>query len=291
MINPIGLSTDWLYYGDSDYMSVSLYKLFTKCESMALQGFGDSTVSMLASSYVDRFVEGTLDEFKKEHPEMFITKIEENENTIEMLSKYDGYITRNNTIKANMVSKAKNEHPECFTVTQTLKAEYRKAEEICEYITNNETFMQFMSGEKQTVMTGEIEGIPFKIKMDSYSKGIAINDLKVMYTVTKNGEFYDFISQYRYDIQMACYQEIVYQNTGERLPCFICAVTKEDPINSVIINIPQEILDVALYEVKQNIYHFWNVKIGNEEAKGCGICKHCIKHRKTTPIISMYDLV
>lgn len=252
MINPPDLITDELYFSNENYMSVSLYKLFTQCESMALNGFGESTISMLASSYVDRFVEGTLDEFKQEHPEM---------------------------ISSRGATKGQ------------LKTEYKKAEEICEYISQDETFMQFMSGEKQTVMSGEIEGVPFKIKMDSYSKGIAINDLKVMYTVTKNGEFYDFITQYRYDIQMACYQEIVYQNTGERLPCFICAVTKEEPINSVIINIPQEILDVALYEVKQNVAHFWQVKKGLEAPSSCGKCKHCISKRKTTPIISMNDLI
>jgi hypothetical protein len=149
-----------------------------------------------------------------------------------------------------------------------------------------------MSGEKQTIMTGEIAGVPFKIKIDSYSPHIAINDLKVMRTVTNSqGEFYDFITPWGYDIQLACYQEIVRQNTGEQLPCFICAVTKESPINSVIVNIPQNVLDRARYVVEEDIKHYYDVKTGKVEPVGCGKCKSCISLRKETPIISMADFI
>lgn len=254
MINPGELSTDELYYNDKKYFSCSLYKRFKKCEYSAIQEYKSSpTKDMLIGSYVDRFVEGTLDKFKEEHPEIFVSKGER-----------------------------KGE----------LKIDFIKAEEICDFIMKDKVFSQFMSGEKQVVMTGEIEGVPFKIKIDSYSKDIAINDLKVMSTVTdKNGNYIDFISSWGYDIQMAIYQEICYQNTGVRLPVFICAVTKETPINSVIINIPQDILDIALYEVKNNIIRYKNIRDGLLEPTKCGHCKDCLEHRKETPIISMYDII
>lgn len=253
MINPKELSNDELYYKDKKYMSVSRYKKLLHCELDGTNDWSTPTDSMLVGSYVDSFVEGTLNNFKENHPEIISTR-----------------------------GATKGE----------LKKEFQMADQICEHITNDPIFSQFMSGEKQVVMTGEIAGVPFKIKMDSYSKGIAINDLKVMASVTnKRGEYIDFITGWGYDIQLACYQEIVRQNTGEQLPCYICAVTKETPINSIIINIPQHILDRRLYDVQENINHFYDVFTGEVEAIGCGKCKYCISQRRETPIISMEELV
>lgn len=241
------------YFEDTHYMSVSSYKKFKRCEVDGLIPFGAMTDSMMVGSYVDAYIEGTLDEFKQQYPEIFSSR---------------------------GVTKGE------------LKSEYKYADEICKFITEDAVFSEFMSGEKQVIMTGEINGVPFKIKMDSYSPHIAINDLKVMRTVTNSqGEYYDFISQWGYDIQLACYQEIVRQNTGEQLPCFICAVTKESPINSVIVNIPQYVLDKALYKVESEIQHIYDVRQGNIEPVGCGKCKSCISMRKETPIISMEDFV
>ena len=241
------------YFEPDEYMSVSAFKKYQKCELGGLTPWGLPSDAMMVGSYVDAYIEGTLEQFKAEHPEIISTR---------------------------GASKG------------SLKTEFVKANEICDYIDADETFSQFMSGDKQTILTGEIEGVPFKIKMDSYSKGIAINDLKVMRTVTDSrGAFYDFITPWGYDIQLACYQEIVRQNTGEILPCYICAVTKETPINSVIINIPQVYLDIALYKVKESIKRYYDVKMGLVEPCGCGICGVCISARKTTTIISLDDIL
>ena len=234
-------------------MSVSEFKRFRKCELDALSDWGEPSTAMLIGSYVDAYVEGTIEQFKIEHPEIFSSR---------------------------------------GTTKGELKSDYVLANKICDYIDNDKTIQQFMSGDKQTIMTGEIAGVPYKIKMDSYSKGIAINDLKILRTVTdKNGVFYDFISPWGYDIQLAVYQEIVRQKTGEQLPCFICAVTKEEPINSVIVHVPQEILDRALGGVIVDSPHYYEVKMGKLDAVGCGVCKTCISTRVGTPIISMLDLM
>lgn len=241
------------YYDEDEYMSVSAFKKLNKCELDGLEPFGDMTESMLIGSYVDAFVEGTVDKFKLQYPSIFSS--------------------RGNT-------KGK------------LKSEYRNADLICDFITNDKVFMQFMSGDKQTIMTGKIKDIPFKIKMDSYSPHIAINDLKVMYTITdKKGRYYDFISPWGYDIQLACYQEMVRQNTGEKLLCYICAVTKEKPIDSLIVNIPQLFLDKALYNVESCIQRLYDVKMKRVLPVGCGMCNTCISARKSTKIISLQDLM
>jgi len=241
------------YYEQDEYMSVSAFKKFQKCELDGLEQFNSSSTAMLVGSYVDAYVEGTLDKFKEEHPELYST-----------------------------TGKNKGE----------LKVDYKQAEEICKYIDNDKVIQQFLSGDKQTIMTGTIAGVPFKIKMDSYAQTKAIVDLKIMRSVTDtSGNYIDFITQWGYDTQLACYQEVVFQNTGLRLPCFIVAVTKETPINSVVIQIPQEILTRALERVKIDIEHYYDVKMKKVEAVGCGVCATCISKRKVTPIISMYDIM
>jgi hypothetical protein len=243
------------YYEDDEYMSVSAFKKLKNCEVDGKTVYDESnkTDAMMVGSYVDAFVEGTLDKFKEENPSIFSSR---------------------------------------GTTKGELKSEYRNADLICEFIKNDKHLQQFLSGQKQTIMTGEIGGIPFKIKMDAYSPSIAICDLKVMKTITDSkGNFIDFITPWGYDIQMACYQEIVRQNTGEQLPCYICAVTKESPINSAIIHIPQDMLNTALYTVESEIQHLYDVKMGKVEPIGCGVCNTCITKRATTPIISLGDIL
>jgi len=245
--------TNETYFEKDEFLSVSAYKKFKRCECYGMTDWGSPSTAMMVGSYVDSYIEGTLEQFKAEHPEIISTR-----------------------------GASKGE----------LKADFVKAIEICKYIDANKTFSQFMSGDKQTILTGIIGGVPFKIKMDSYCKGIAINDLKVMRSVTDSrGEFYDFITPWGYDIQLACYQEIVRQNSGIQEPCYICAVTKETPINSVIINIPQFMLDKALYEVTESIKRYYDIKMLNESPQGCGICPTCIANRTDTQIISLQDIL
>lgn len=244
------------YYEDDEYFSVSAFKKFDKCElagsSGVYTGSGTSD-ALLFGSYVDAYIEGTLDEFLKEHPEMFSTR-----------GKSAG----------------------------SLKSAFSNAPEICEFITTDPTFSKFMSGDKQTIMTGEIEGVPFKIKMDVYFPGKLIADLKVMRTVTnKAGDLIDFITPYRYDLQMACYQEIVYQNTGIRIPTYICAVTKESPIDSVIVYLPQDILDRAMDEVRLSIQRYYDVKMKRVEPIGCGHCQTCVATREKTEIVNFEEII
>lgn len=256
-MNQHQLLNDEQYFGDKHYFSTSLFKAFKKCEYSAFQGLEGErdppSDALLVGSYVDEYISGNLEQFIAKNPSIMSSR---------GASKGD------------------------------LKAEFKKAGEICQFIDDNPRLTQFLSGDKQTIMVGEIGKVPFKVKLDSYAKGKAISDLKVMRTVTDSrGNFYDFITPWGYDIQMATYQEIVYQNTGERLPTFIVAVTKESPINSVIINIPQLVLDRALYSVEEMIGHYADVKNGIVSPTKCGTCPKCIASRVETPIISMMDIV
>ena len=70
------------------------------------------------------------------------------------------------------VSIIADKFPECVSTrgnTQgELKAEYKQAIKLYQRTLKDELFCKFMSGKKQVIMTGKIEGVPFKIKMDSY---------------------------------------------------------------------------------------------------------------------------
>lgn len=182
------------------------------------------------------------------------------------------------------------QNPSLFKKDGGLKAEYVKAEEIINRIERDELFMKYMSGEKQVIMTAEMFGANWKIKIDSYLEGKAIVDLKVMRELhkaeyTKDYGYMDFIQYWGYDIQGAVYQEVVYRHTGKRLPFFIAAASKEKETDIELIWIPDEHLREKLIEVEQNTPKILALKSGDVEPIRCGLCDYC-KHTKvlTKPI-------
>lgn len=73
------------------------------------------------------------------------------------------------------LDKFKAENPDLFKRDGTLKAEFVKADEIIQRIERDDYFMKFMSGKKQVIMTGELFGTKWNVKVTvSYlkSKGL-----------------------------------------------------------------------------------------------------------------------
>lgn len=242
---------------NTEYMSNSQFKDFLKCEACTIAKLKGEfappiTAALLVGSYVDAYFEGTLNEFKSNYPEIY---------------KRDG----------------------------SLKADYVKAEYIIERVKRDELFMKYLSGEKQIIMTGKIGDVPVKIKIDSYHKGKAIVDLKV---VKDFQPIWDdnikrklpFVEYWGYDIQGAIYQEIVYQNTGFKLPFFVAAVTKESEPDICIMNVPQERLDLCMDIVKAMIPRFQAVKQGTENPSRCEKCDYCKQTKVLDRIIDYRDL-
>ena len=231
--------TDKNYYSreaDLEYFSVSQYKSFCKCEAATMAKLNgeyepETTSALLVGSYVDAFIEGTLDAFKAENPSLF---------------KKDGQ----------------------------LKAEYVKAEEICQKIASDDMFMNFMSGEKQKILTFKLFDVNWKIKLDSLVPGKCIADLKT----ARN---FEGLPNWRYDIQGAIYQIGVCLNNLGHLPFYLAVATKEAITELGIFQIPQTTLDLALGEVEENMPHFIAVKKGEIEPTRCECCDYCKKTRKT----------
>lgn len=295
---PLKLTESNYYTREADvaYMSVSQYKSFVKCEAEAMAKLhgeyasNESNTSLLVGSYVDSYFEGTLDDFREHHKEIF---------------KKDG----------------------------SLKSEYIKAEEIIKKIESDEVFMRFMSGEKQVILTFELFGVWWKIKIDSFVKDKCITDLKT----ARNTEG---LPKWRYDIQGGVYQKGVELNSEEnyevskedlteikkmsvlkendvtesdyekwflgksgirkdiicdfsidrktkvitykkRLPFYLAVATKEDIPELNIFQIPQSTLDLALDEVRENLPHIIEVKTGKIAPTRCEKCDYCKLTKKT----------
>ena len=252
----MGLTAKYYFSKNNNrkYCGSSQFKSFMKCSAAALAELNEEheremTTALLVGSYVDAWFEGTLDIFKKEHPEVF---------------KKDG----------------------------SLKSEYVQAEEIIARVQKDELFMHYMSGKKQVVKTGFIEGIPFKIKIDSYHKGKMIVDLKVIKDFKpiydeEEGCYLDFIRYWGYDIQAAIYQAV----EGNRLPFFICAVTKEKTPDLKVIQIPQSWIDNAMEIIKHNVEMIDMIKHGEMPPIRCEHCDYCKATKKLSRVISAEELM
>lgn len=183
----------------------------------------------------------------------------------------------------------KEQNPQIFTQKGELKAQYKIAEKVLEQINNDPMFSKYVNGDHQKIMTGEISGVPVKIKIDSYFKDKLIVDLKAMKNLdliwneeTKQKE--NFIEMYGYLTQAALYQEIVRQNTGKQLPFIIAVCTKQEYSERALLSIPKEELDLKLEFLKNYLPHIQELKEGKIEPTSCGKCNYCLSKKKTTKI-------
>ena len=233
---------------DMEYMSASQYKSFLECEACALaETLGRWEREKTVSLLVGSYVDAHY------------------EKTLDLF-------------------KAKN--PEIFTQKGELRSEYKHAEYIIERLSRDEKFEKYMSGQKQVIKTGEIAGVPFKIKIDSYHPSKAIVDLKIMRdfeNIWKDGLKIPFVEAWGYDIQAAIYQAV----EGDGLPFFIAAGTKEKPEPDLaLLSIPQDRLDFQLNQVKQNAPRFADIKKGLIEPVRCERCDYC---KSTKVLIEIVD--
>lgn len=228
-----------------EYMSVSQFKSFLKCEACALaEAKGKyqrpETTALLVGSYVDACYEGTLDKFLAEHP----------------------YLIKSNG---------------------ALKAEYVQANDIFARTQSDRYFKKLMSGDKQVIMTGVIAGVKVKIKIDSLCKD-KIVDLKVVrdfgnVTLDDRGSL-PFFEAWRYDLQGAVYQEIVRQNIGKKLPFVLACATKESVTDIEAIQIEQNQLDMNLAMFADMAPSIDAIKKGIIKPNRCDECDYCKATKK-----------
>lgn len=174
----------------------------------------------------------------------------------------------------------KAHHPEIFKRDGSLKADYVKADEIIKRVERDKKFMELMSGEKQKIFTAEMFGCDWKIKIDSLLPNMIV-DLKCMRSLDRIMGV-SFISHWKYDYQMAVYQEIYYRATGKRLETAIAVCTKESVTAIDWTKIPQWRLDECLEDIKNTLPHILAVKNGDYPVYSCGVCDYCKEHKVLT---------
>ena len=191
----------------------------------------------------------------------------------------------------------KVETPQLFKKDGTLYKDYEKVNDVIQAIESDPLMMKYLNGKHQVIMVGEINGVKFKIKVDSLLEDCIV-DQKIMSSyreltwIEKNGRNVkvDFVEAFGYDIQGAIYQEIVRQNIGKKLPFVLAVTTKEENPDKALIQIDQYWLDKALELVKNNCAYFDQIKKGQLPAVGCGHCATCRKDLKVKGVVSYETL-
>lgn len=240
-----------------EYMSVSQYKAFKKCEAAALAEINGEyirpkTDALLIGSFVDAWFAGTEATFSLEHPELFNSR------------------------------------------TGELKAPYQKAYNVIQRLKKDPVFMHYATGGKeQVIMTGEISGVPFKIAIDNLHPD-KIVDRKIMKDfediyVPEQGRL-PWFEAWGYDTQGAAYREVYRQNTGKILPFILAAGTKEEEPDMALIELDTELLDFELSELEKNAPKYDAIKKGIIPAERCEKCAYCRRTRVLTAPINSKEL-
>lgn len=174
-----------------------------------------------------------------------------------------------------------------------LKSQYLHANTMIDRVKRDKFFMRTLEGQHQVIMTGEIFGVPFKIKVDNLTDK-AIVDLKTCESLTKiyyaEGRRMNFIEYHNYILQGAIYQEIVRQNTGKTIPFFLSCVSKEKVPDLGVFQIDNETLAECLASLEDDIKYVQMLKNGEVEPRECGCCDYCKEHKIITKPINWLDL-
>jgi len=224
------------------YMSVSQYKQFRKCEATAMAELnGEWKQPKSTALLVGSYVDSWF------------------EGTIDEFT---------------------HQNPEIFKKDGTLKADYIQAEEIIRKLTEDNIFMEYMSGEKQKIFTRKLYGVPWKIKIDSLLPD-KIVDLKVMRSMERiMGK--SFVEHWGYDLQMAVYAAVY----GKEVETYLAVATKQTPMDREVIHVPKWRREELLEELERFLPHIMDVKSGKLEPERCGVCEYC---RATKKIVEPID--
>ena len=185
-------------------------------------------------------------------------------------------------------------HPEICKRDGTLKAEYLQAAEMVRRAQRDPVFMEYMEGEYQAIVTGELFGCPFKAKFDVLGSDRIVDlkttkDLSGMY-VPGEGRL-DFASAWDWPLQMAIYQRLYEQAEGVRLPCYLAVITKETPADIAVVQIEQERMDAEMAWLETVMPRYEALKEGLIEPERCGHCAYCRETKKLTGAVMLgeYD--
>lgn len=266
------------YYQDKEYLSYSRMKQFLKCPARALAvEDGEWTESrdetpLLLGNYVHSYFESqeAHEAFLKENGDKLISKA----------GKTKGQLKKDFLIGDSMIASLKDD--------PSFNRLYHGA--------STEKVV------KELIVYGEIEGVPFKGKLDSVNlmQGY-FADLKTMksiYDMEWNADLrrkvptaVNNILGFGYHCQLAVYRELLKQMTGDEFRPIIVAVSKEEVPDKEVIRIDEEWLEEGLEEVASYIKEVWAVIQRKVEPQACGHCDYCRSKKKLNNIVTLNNLI
>ncbi|MFT8608025.1 MAG: PD-(D/E)XK nuclease-like domain-containing protein [Liquorilactobacillus nagelii] len=243
--------TDW------QYMSFSLYKDFKKCEAAALAKLKENwqptsnPVPLLVGNYVHSYFES-----QKSH---------------------ESFIAENESAMMSNRGKSKGQ----------LKAPFKVADSMIDALKDDYFFRQaYLPGDKEKIVTGEINGVVWKGKIDSLNLDAGyfcdlktVDDINKKHWNTDLGRYTNFIFDRGYHLQMAIYKELIKQTFGIECEPLIFAVSKQDPPAKLAIDFTDteslSYMSFALQELEDNQKHILDVMHGEIKPKRCEKCEYC----------------
>ncbi|MHC5248799.1 PD-(D/E)XK nuclease-like domain-containing protein [Enterococcus sp. LJL90] len=249
---------------DWQYMSVSQFKDFQKCEAAALAKLKEewqptsNPIVLLVGNYVHSYFESN------EAHEEFIS---ENRNSI---LKRDG----------------------------SERAEFIQATDMIEALEYDNFFNFVYQGQKELILTDSFLGTDWKARIDCFNeaKGYFVDlkttrSLSQRYWSTKYRSYVSFVEEYGYVLQMGVYKALLEQVYDKEVTPYIFAVTKESPPDIAGIEIHPARFEFELALLEKELPRILSVKYGEEKPTMCGKCEYCRGHKQLRGFIEIEDLL
>ena len=267
---------------DREYMSCSQYQSFCECEAKAMAKLegrwtDPDKEAFLVGNYFHTIFEG---------PEAHEQFIQENFDTI---------------FKTKVIKGKKGEPDQ--TVVTGKYAPYEQADKMIEVAQNDPLIKSLIDlpGENEKIMTGELWGVPWRIRLDKYvPDGRMIIDWKTVANISElkwseaMHEKVTFIDAYGYMMRAAVYTEIEKQNahSSEDAPFIIVAISKQDyPDKEALYLNHRQRYDYELEQIRKRLGMIQMIKAGRVKPKRCGCCDYCRATKVLTAIRPYYTLM
>ena len=259
---------------DMEYMGSTQFKEFQECEAAALAHLkGEykppTTTALLVGGYIDAHFAGEMDEYRREHPEIFkrdgtlkadyahadkIIARMESDRLYSLLMSGRKQVIRTGTI-AGVPFKIRIDSLLDGATCQTIVNEFPEAAEAL----------------------GMCDGAIVDQK--------AMKDFAPVWSEEEHRKV-NFVEAWGYDIQGAIYQEV----EGNMLPFILAPGTKEDSPDLNALYIPDDDLAAKLAEVEDKAPRYHAIKQGRIAPIPCGKCAYCRATKKLTGIIDYKSL-
>lgn len=179
-----------------------------------------------------------------------------------------------------------------------LKKAYQQADKCIKALIHDNGFKNAYVGEKEAIVTGEIDGIAWMGKIDclNLDSGVffdlkTVDDIHKKHWNNDRHEYVNFAIDRGYDLQMAIYQELIYQTYGIKCMPIIIAVSKQEVPDKEIFTVNQNRLDECIDELRHRQQHMEQVINGEVKPIPCNRCDYCRSKKQLGKIKDIQDII